>query len=129
MNGILIDRVRSFAAEFVVDEETRSRVQQYIVHPATEAVNTPAPMETSTEPDRQSISNDSEFSDAISEFPSTSSAPKLSTDTNEPQNWQSIMPSEWVSALKGFYICSSFLTVNNYFRFQSSLKILTNKRT
>lgn len=95
MTNMILDRINSYSERIEVEQSIVSQVQQYIVH--TGAASSAMQVETTAEPDGQSASNDSEleFSDAISDFPSTST-PMANQETQDQQNWQSVVPNDWV---------------------------------
>jgi len=103
---MIVERVNAYSTNLQIEPSVTNEVQQYIVR--TEPVpSAPTAMQVETapsEPDQHSISNDSEveFSDAISDFPSTSFTQRIPPTIDEPigdQSWQSVVPSDWVSEL------------------------------
>lgn len=103
MSNVIIERINSYSSSLENDQAIISQVQQFIVR--TQSTTSAVVQMETPEPDGQSISNDSEveFSDAISDFPSTSSAPRMPTQEGNEQNWQSIVPNEWVCRVEAHW--------------------------
>lgn len=116
MTNMIVERINAYSGNLEIDPSVTSEIQQHIVRTSAPAAanldsSTAMQVETTTgaepepesEPDRHSISNDSEveFSDCISDFPSTSSTQRvLVTEAGEEPGWQSVVPADWVGVIQ-----------------------------